>query len=965
MTRTLLLLLALLVVAGLLWLWQGGGAEEPAPAGGGETAVAPAEPGPAAPVPAARGAGAAPAVRSAAAAEAAADPAAEARDAAPARTRTLVARLVDEEERPIAGGTVGALGMNLQADEEDVIMDALRALEGLKVGRVTRVEATTGADGVARVALPHQEDWQWAVFGCADGTDFALTMLDMEIAGDEIDAGDLVVRPGTELEVRVTDESGAALAGADVWVTEQGFEWEHGRVPWRLLSTDEDGRCRFRHLSHQAYNVLAQRQGFVSAGVEDVKPHEEVSASRGVVLRRGLALRGQVIEEDGAPAAGIEIRLGAWSEEEGLGMDSPLELVSQGGRPWAVSDAGGRFEGAGLEDGRTYKLRATRDRIVWVESGPARAGDDVVLRLPAASCLTGRLLAADGGPAAGARLIARPGGQLHAWIDPSESLSADASGAFRLPLRPGRYRLAAWHGSGETLFEQDFDVHGVTDAGELRIPAGGVLELQVEDAAGRPLGEVTLKEADPENAFPDIDGEVEHAEVERRLREFEAQRRMRERAMLLRAGRADPETVAPGVLRWAGIEPGQHRFEVTAPGCPPQRFDAEIVPGQVTQHALRLGAGADLELMVRNADGTPARDTLVSLWPEGRTGPSWDFDQRLVGRPSPGGIAKFKDLSPGTYEVYEGFRYDDDQEPLRTLALAQGTNRAELSLPPRYSLVVSVAGPEGPVAGATVEAQRVDGGESFTWAGLNSEELVTDASGSCVLEELTPGRYRVQAARSGGYPATAQCTLEADRQQLVLRLEGLRIEGRVDNAPAECVVRLSRTVAPDDVAGAPQDDPEAMERFWREFGAQSAQAQCDRQGHFVFHDLPSGTYMLQADADGFEQPQPLEVKLEGQSRAGVVLTLQAEGRLRLRVTGLQVDSLSFGFTALAVAEDRPVSSIWIRQDGDYDFDGLMPGNYTLRVQRQEGFDSITVAEFAVSVSAHAPTVVEWDASRQP
>ena len=952
MSRNLLLLLLALVVAAALLLLALGGGGRPANRGPVEPAPRPAAATPelpAAPV-------AAPEqpdrVRSAADAAPAAN-AAAAPSAGAWNARWLTMRLVDEHRQPLAGAVGGVLQMDENDDDDAQMLTLLRVVEGQPVPGFEPREAVSGPDGVLRLALTADNAQRIVAYGRRDGSAIAMhwDWQGLDQSGTDLDAGDLVLRSGASLVVRVRDEDGRALAGAYVSTLEANMDAAQGRVPWHLLQTDADGRCVFRHLARTKHNVQAQGRDYQISPPVEFDP-ERAAPELEIVLTRGAVLTGRVEESDGAPAAGVQLRV---SPEDRDGFSLLDELGTAGG-PLPTTGADGTFHCSGLRADRKYTVRAERDAAQWVEQEGVHPGDELVLRLPAPAGVSGRLLLADGMPAAGAKLAAQGADEGGSWFDREHMAGADAEGRFQLPLRAGRYRLAAWHARGEGLVTDELRVHGQTDAGTLYLSSGGTLEVTFLDAAGQPAGKVFLEE-DFRAAFhfPSFESD-DPAELDRRMVEYQERQKQVQLRMFLHHGRERPVEVAPGVVRWPGLAPGRHTFAARADGAAPQTFEAEIVPDQVTAVTVQLALSARLNLTVCSADGTPASGAVIGLEPQ--SGRPEDFVRNRNYRPVQDGRVIFDNVPPGVYEVREGYPFEDRQAALAVLNLAAGDHQAEVTLAPRYTLVVQVADADGPVADAEVRVGGRNGAlRTFQEHGIAP---ATDGAGLAEVPRLRPGRYLVSAARPGGLPASAEVELLSDRQSVAVQLSGWWIEGRVIHAPEACEVRLERVqrlgLAPG-AGSAPMPLPFDMA------GMGSVQVACDAQGRFRFQDLPNGEYELRASAHGHYQEESARVTVQDAPAGNVVLTLQPEGKLIVRVTGLERFAGDGDYFARAESADGKSSGmVWFHGDGDFAIERLAPGPHTVRIRRGRHIESAPLAEFSVVLNTSAATLIEWDRS---
>jgi protocatechuate 3,4-dioxygenase beta subunit len=189
-----------------------------------------------------------------------------------------------------------------------------------------RLRTTTRADGSFILRRLAPGPWRLAVQG--DG-DFALRKV-MDVAG-----GDrflrVELRPGRTIRGRVVDEQGRPLRA---WLTADDIDAARVRAS---TDSDADGRFAFTRLDDGVHALSADADGFVSTQVDGVPAGAERVE---IVLSRGLAVEGRVLDPDGRPIA--------------VRTYDNVELAS-GGHDWCArgrTDADGRFRITGLRPGK-------------------------------------------------------------------------------------------------------------------------------------------------------------------------------------------------------------------------------------------------------------------------------------------------------------------------------------------------------------------------------------------------------------------------------------------------------------------------------------------------------------------------------------------------------------------------------------------------------------------------------------
>lgn len=254
-------------------------------------------------------------------------------------------------------------------------------------------ERRTRADGEGRFALEHLGA-DFRVEARAEGWLPANAIVGQ--SGALAESEELVLRLArpAALRVRVRDEAGAPIEGAEVRVAMGGpdrstkltrSEYVYFAAPAatsRSGLTDARGELVFERLATTAQRVEVRCSGFVP---ETLFAHPGAEPLE-VVLRRGACIHGMVLAADGGPAVGASVRLVA---RETLGE--------------ARTDEAGRFAIAGADLSSVSAWLAVRatGHAAFVHE-PVRAADcPLLLRLEPARALAGVLRGLDGAPATG------------------------------------------------------------------------------------------------------------------------------------------------------------------------------------------------------------------------------------------------------------------------------------------------------------------------------------------------------------------------------------------------------------------------------------------------------------------------------------------------------------------------------------------------------------------------------------
>lgn len=340
-------------------------------------------------------------------------------------------------------------------------------------------EATSAADGAFSILVPPGEV---TLLGSAPGRTPSSTRIHWVAPGAELRGVEIVMDAGAELAGRVVDAAGKAVAGARVLARLDDAALAE---PALETATDPAGAFRLRALPPGRLVLQAEAAGHAPSAPVAVTLSDDPGAARqGVVLRLAAAsaLRGRVIDEQGAAIAGAVVR--------------PLRPMSQVALPRATTDAQGGFTlelGPGPVELAAEAPGFAPGRVSGIEV-PAR---EQTIPLVRGGAITG-VVTGQGAPLAHFTVHvtrhAAHGGASDFWTQGTRVVSPD--GSFHVAdLVPGRYSVTASAPGLAPVEQRDVNV---APGGEARVALalapGASLAGTVRDARSRaPVAGATVR----------------------------------------------------------------------------------------------------------------------------------------------------------------------------------------------------------------------------------------------------------------------------------------------------------------------------------------------------------------------------------------------------------------------------------------------------------------------------------------
>jgi hypothetical protein len=516
-----------------------------------------------------------------------------------------------------------------------------------------------------------------------------------------------------------------------------------------------------------------------------------------VVLDQGLTLHGQVVTDDGRPAAGASVGLTiAWAIEHSSGSSS--HTSSTGTR----ADGDGRFAFEGLRPSHRVELSAKWEGLsgaVVVADPPQRgAAPPVEIRLQPAPRVVGTVSDGEGRPVAGASVEALPpGGGERVRAAPHSVAMTDALGRFDLVAEAtGPARVVATHQGLRDEREVVLTPGTTTVDLRLDLPDGLWLRGRIVDPEGRTVPRAGLSVIC-----------VERCE----------------------GGGFSSSSGVEGEFLVADLVPGIYRVQATYPGFAAARRDGvDLTRGPVDGLELVLRRGGRIEGALSGADQAVLAATSVTAV-GAEAGPSFTgvIDHR--------GHYRIDGLAPGRWLVTAaspatGHRASGEVE------IGEGTGTARLDLELEavgFTLSGLVTVDRRPASGADLWLVAEDAGG----AGAGTR---TAFDGSFRFAGLQRGRYRLEVRPSFDVPAVSRVVDLHGDEEVVLDLTAAAVSGTVV-APAGVSLAGLRAVlaAPDGRRQLTDVDPE---------------------GRFRITPVAAGSYVLTIERAGAVlASQPLEV----------------------------------------------------------------------------------------------------------
>ncbi len=430
---------------------------------------------------------------------------------------TLDVTVVDTAGRPVPGAQIE---VHETVDAADLTW-GWRMREFINrrdtVGTLAEPIATaeTRAEGVATIeGIPAGE---YRVLATAVGRGRGVVRGVRVVAGAPARPTQVVLLPAHRLRGRVVDQTGTAIAGAEV-IVRRPDDWDSpgdrlitSADVWSAESA-EDGVFEVRDAPEGILWITVRTELGVTDGGRVIVP---ASGERTVVVPRGsITLAGHVRDQDGQPIAGARLTLSANLVARDGYIDPPTSF-----RRSAVSGDDGSYEIRELPPAESIELRVEAagfrvpDRWHQRDAPPLHSGVDGVVThdivLPRGLVATVQIVDETGAPVPGApfalhhvgrgwpppapaRGVTGPDGiaRVGGLDDDAYVVIVDVPGFLQPDLPPDAEDLAEARG---TLPQHALVTAGAATAHVVRIAPGATVRGLVQDAAGTPLKGATVR----------------------------------------------------------------------------------------------------------------------------------------------------------------------------------------------------------------------------------------------------------------------------------------------------------------------------------------------------------------------------------------------------------------------------------------------------------------------------------------
>ncbi|MDE2689936.1 MAG: carboxypeptidase regulatory-like domain-containing protein [Acidobacteriota bacterium] len=701
----------------------------------------------------------------------------------------------------------------------------------------------------------------------------------------------VALRPAAPLYGFVTDPAGQPVAGADISARPRTTDSITGMIAiWPPDATSADnGSFRMSGIVYgNPYRLTIRAAGFPSSAIE-LPPYEPGAAASPVRIRlaNGRQARGRVVDTDGNPVTGAEVKL-TWPEEKQSRFAS---LLREDATEAVATNEQGAFRIAAVNTGE-YNVNVSHSEHVSpgalpVEVPEGRGEIDLgeFTLVPGAEIL-GVVVGPEREPVEGASIRFRS----YSWArDQERTATTDADGNFRLAGLPHEQVDLTVEAEGYALSTLQGARPATGEPILIQLARGASLSGRVLTAAG------TAAVGARVNLEPDDST------------------RMRVRDWYLRDTRT--RTDGDGRFSFGHVIPGLWFVEASA-GSEAARSDRlEFVSGSERTVELRLHAQDRLTVIVTASSGQPVTEARIRLEPKD-AGQSSEY-----GTTDGSGRARLDvTAGPATLTVQHPEHPDDTRE----IVVGPGNTEMAVQLQAGGEINGFVRFANGAPASATVEAHPEEAANTAIYLRKYVHPPTTTVSGSdgsFHLTGLEAGRYFLVARAAGHAESGPAEPIDVDGGgaagvEIVLE-SGASLRGAVTGLPPADLAQVTITAT----------------RL-----AQWQSATPDTEGNFTMENLAPGTWQVFARRGDSFTARSVEraVTIEA-AGAEEFVELPFERGLRLTgqvlaagepLVGVHLRAQHLGRERAAHAE--------VDQEGRFELEGLEAGSYRLAVSSPSG-----------------------------
>ena len=821
-------------------------------------------------------------------------------------------------------------GVNLAGVEVLVLLEKFRDPHGpfpapldrlLRHPEVANISARTDTTGLALLGnLPVYSELDGLIRG--EG----LTAIEFEFhtkgAEDPIQLGPVPIGASINASITLVEKNGTPVPGVELGIGVQDIPEQYSKefppIDDEDAATDGNGVAHFNLLpvdpnAHYGYSgrVINRDSKFDNIGM----PTPSDFHIR-ITVPDYIWAQGRVIDSDGHPVQNAHISM-QWIDKYDLPDDGPVEQVLNHGPgnlwnshskiSYYTSDyrtgADGNFRARIPQRSSNWSDKTLPDFVAatvligdyfalstnWVP-----LDHDFQIVIPAHYRATGRVVDEQLQPIAGARVLFHerlgPGetpatNDEHNWQQRSEvkPTPCSADGSYTKDLLPTYYWIEVLLPGGRQRFEGPFHVTSPLEIPDLIITNGRSVRLIAKAInTKRPI--LDLKAS---SGLQPSEDRTERGDRREQLTPWGEED-------YAWTGVNKAAKITTTTASWTRVPDGNWRFLLQAPGFAPTYIDLDLTAkdGDYEQ-VVELVEMGSAQVEVQLASGEPATDIVLvasavenslldGLFKELDDTSRYYGDEKFQSRPNEEGIAYFKELIPGEYQLVSTeetvgltrFLIENQKrDPIATFTVASGqTAVVKTSLAQMAELRVWVSYDGQLISGAEIFSMDQEGADRMSWYLTHQEPAgKTGEDGSFSLSSLAPDKAYLIGARmpstSKGYGAKEAWTFKTIQlgpgtQEVTVELPtgGVRFKVRgtdlIDEVEAY-VWQVEQTPAL--AADADQDQRSSWEwdqvmnkiepLTWQRISNEVVQREVTLNQTVEIANLPPGVYRITAGID--------------------------------------------------------------------------------------------------------------------